>query len=72
MGSVAIILTRAALIDGGHVEAGQRLRVAPAAAAGLLDAGRCQLVHAGDAGAVERARVADRDQALRLAGRGPR
>jgi hypothetical protein len=68
--TIVVVLTRPALIGGTHAPVGQRLRVPPEDAAGLIDARRAELASASDAAELERARAADRDAALRRVGRG--
>jgi hypothetical protein len=72
MASIAVIVRRPVLIEGGHCPSGTRLRVPALVAAALLDCRKAELANTADADAVEAARVADRHAALREASRGPR
>jgi hypothetical protein len=70
MGAEVIIrATRPLVYAGRRVEAGCTLRVSAREAAELLDSGRAELAHDGDADAVHAARLADVRRAIAQAGR---
>lgn len=70
MGAEIILrVTRAMMHAGQRIEPGRTLRVPASMAAMLLDSGRCELAHEGDADAVLKARQADVKRAIAQAGR---
>lgn len=70
MGAEIILrVTRAMMHAGQRIEPGRTLRVPASMAAMLLDSGRCELAHEGDADAVLKARQADTKRAIAQAGK---
>ncbi|MFP5398965.1 MAG: hypothetical protein ACLGIT_11605 [Gammaproteobacteria bacterium] len=62
-------MTRAMMHAGQRIEPGRTLRVPASMAAMLLDSGRCELAHEGDADEVLAAKRADTKRAIAQAGR---
>lgn len=68
-GAIIVRVVRPLMHGGRRVEAGETLKLEPLAAAMLLDSGRCELAHGGDAAEVLAAKRADTKRAIAQAGK---